>query len=80
MSLAFAGTGDQGWLAFGALVPLLVAVPGVTWRHAAIIGAISSLMFWLITLSWVVPTMVRHGGLPWFLASPILLGLAGYLA
>lgn len=80
LTLAFPGTGDQGWLAFGALVPLLVAVKGVTWRHAAIIGGIGGLTFWLITLSWVVPTMVRYGGLPWPLASVILLGLAGYLA
>jgi len=26
LALAFPGTGDQGWLAFGALVPLLVAI------------------------------------------------------
>lgn len=80
LSLAFAGTGDEGWLAFGALVPLLVAVKGVTWRHAAIIGGIGGLTFWLVTISWVAQTMVRYGGLPWLLASAILLGLAGYLA
>jgi len=34
---AFPGTGGQGWLAFAALVPLLVAVAGlVVWPETAV--------------------------------------------
>ncbi len=38
LALAFPGTGDQGWLAFGALVPLLVAIDGAPWRQACLVG------------------------------------------
>ncbi len=80
LSAAFPGTGDQGWLAFGALVPLLVPIEGITWRRAGTLGFIAGLVFWLVTIPWVASTMVRYGGLPWTLASLILLGLVVYLA
>ncbi len=80
LALAFPGTGDQGWLAFVALVPLLVAVDGRGWRRAATSGFAAGLVFWLATIPWVAPTMVRYGGLPWPLAGLVLLALAGYLS
>jgi apolipoprotein N-acyltransferase len=80
MAAAFPGTGDQGWLAFGALVPLLLAIAGTTWRRAGVLGFVAGLVFWLATIPWVAQTMVRYGSLPWFLATLILLGLVGYLA
>src|SRR5215510_10938842 len=80
LAAAFPGTGDQGWLAFMALAPLLVAIKGATWRRAGALGFITGLFFWLATIPWVAATMVRYGGLPWPLASLILLGLVGYLA
>jgi apolipoprotein N-acyltransferase len=80
MAAAFPGTGDQGWLAFVALVPLLVAIEGTTRRRAAWLGFVAGFVFWLATIPWVAQTMVRYGGLPWPLAGLILLGLVGYLA
>lgn len=80
LALAFPGTGDQGWLAFIALVPLLLALEGAGWRVAGGLGFLAGLGFWLGTIPWVAPTMSRYGGLPWPLAGVILLGLAGYLA
>lgn len=80
LTLAFPGTGDQGWLAFGALVPLFAVVRGIPWRPAGILGAIAGLTFWLATIPWIGLVMVRYGGLSWFLATAVLLGLAGYLA
>lgn len=80
LALAFPGIGDQGWLAFVALVPLLVASGGIRWQCAGALGFTAGLIFWLVTISWVAPTMVRYGSLPWPLAILILLGLAGYLA
>jgi apolipoprotein N-acyltransferase len=67
-------------LAFGALVPLLVAIEEATWRQAGLLGFVAGLVFWLATIPWVAATMVRYGGLPWPLASLILLSLVGYLA
>ncbi len=80
LALAFPGSGDQGWLAFVALVPLLVAIQGAAWRRAGVLGFVAGLVFWLATIPWIVPTMVRYGGLPWPLAGLILLALVGYLA
>jgi apolipoprotein N-acyltransferase len=80
MAAAFPGTGDQGWVAFIALVPLLVAIKGTTRRRAAGLGFVAGFVFWLVTIPWVAQTMVSYGGLPWPLASLILLGLVGYLA
>lgn len=80
LALAFPGTGDQGWLALGALVPLLLAVEGAHWRRTGVLGFASGLIFWLATIPWIAPTMVRYGDLPGPLAVLVLLGLAGYLA
>ncbi len=80
LALAFPGTGDQGWLAFGALVPLLVAIDGVPWREARLLGGVAGLAFWLTTVPWLAGTIVRYGGLSWGVANLILLGLAAYLA
>ncbi len=80
LALAFPGTGDLGWLAFPALVPLLGAIDDVSWWRAGGLGLVAGLVFWLATISWVAQTMVRYGGLPWLLADLALLALVGYLA
>jgi apolipoprotein N-acyltransferase len=79
MAATFPGTGDQGWLAFGALVPLLVVIEGATLRRAAMLGLVGGLVFWLVTIPWVAGTMVRYRGLPWPLGGLILLGLVDTL-
>lgn len=80
LALAFPGSGDQGWLAFGALLPLLLAIEDVSLGRAAVLGVASGVAFWGATIPWIAPTMVRYGGLPWPLAILILLALVGYLA
>lgn len=80
LAVAFPGTGGRQELAFIALVPLLLAIEGVGWRRAALLGFVSGLTFWLITISWIAGTIVRHGGVPWVLAGAVLLSLAAYLA
>jgi apolipoprotein N-acyltransferase len=59
---------------------VLVAIEEATWRQAGLLGFVAGLVFWLATIPWVAATMVRYGGLPWPLASLILLSLVGYLA
>ncbi|MBI4636664.1 MAG: apolipoprotein N-acyltransferase [Candidatus Rokubacteria bacterium] len=80
LALSFPGSGDQGWAAFAALVPLLAAVGGVSWRRAGVLGFGAGFVFWVATIPWIAPTMVHYGGLPWPLAALVLAGLAGYLA
>jgi apolipoprotein N-acyltransferase len=77
---AFPGTGSQGWLAFGALIPLLVATDGAPWRVAAALGGAAGLTFWVATIPWIAPTVARYGHLSWVLAWAVFLALAGYLA
>lgn len=67
-------------VAFVALVPLLIALRGAEWRRAALLGFIAGVVFFVGSLYWVAPTVVRYGGLPWGAAAGILLLLAAYLA
>src|SRR2546423_14445179 len=54
-----------GWLAFVALVPLLVAlVRARSWREAFLLGWISQTVAWLMMVPWVVRVMSHYGGLP----------------
>jgi hypothetical protein len=61
LSLAFPGTVERGWLAFGALVPLLVAIEEVTWRQVGLLGLVAGLVFWLATILWVPATIENRG-------------------
>lgn len=80
LTLSFPGSGDQGWAAFAALVPLLAAIEGAGWRRAGVLGFGAGVVFWVATIPWIVATMVRYGDLPWPLAVLVLAVLAGYLA
>lgn len=71
---------DLGLVAFVALVPLLIAVRGVGWRTAAKLGFTTGLVFFAGSLYWVAATVVNYGGLPWVVATGVLLLLAAYLA
>ncbi len=39
LALAYPGTGGQGWLAFGVLMPLLVTIDEAPWCGPAFSGA-----------------------------------------
>jgi apolipoprotein N-acyltransferase len=71
---------DQGWLAFIALVPLLLALRGAGSRDAARLGFLTGLVFFGGLLSWLIGVMVRYGGLPHVVGGAILLLLVAYLA
>jgi apolipoprotein N-acyltransferase len=82
---AFPGVA-QGWLAFVALIPLLVATPRATRpRNAFFLGWLSQTTAWLIMVPWVVRVMSHYGGLPYaagvaiFVAMASILGLYGGL-
>lgn len=73
-----------GWLAFPALVPLLIAIVRSrgAWE-AFFLGWISQWVAWLIMVPWVVRVMSHYGGLPrvvgilLFVAMALILGLYG---
>ncbi|MFQ5655977.1 MAG: apolipoprotein N-acyltransferase [Candidatus Methylomirabilales bacterium] len=67
-------------LAFGALVPLLVALDGLPSLQATYLGIITGVVSSLISIPWVVHTMTTYGGLPLFLSLLLLLALSLYLA
>lgn len=80
LALSFPGSGDQAWIAFVALVPLLAAIDGEDWRRAGVLGFVAGLVFWLGTIPWLAPTLVRYGDVPWPLAGLTLAALVTYLA
>ena len=71
---------DAGWLAWIALVPLLVALSGVGPKRAFRLGFLAGLSHFLTLTYWLVHTMGTYGGLPVFVSLPLLGLLAAYRA
>lgn len=68
------------WLAWCALVPLLIAVQNLTWKDSMSLGLTAGLMHYLTLVYWLYYTMQTYGHLPWYLSIPVLLLMATYLA
>lgn len=68
------------WLAWFALVPLLVAISNLSVRQSFRIGFIAGLTHYLSLLYWVVPVMHTYGYLPLYLSVTILFLFAAVLA
>lgn len=79
LTLAFpkAGFWPVGWF---ALVPLLAAVKGLSFGKAFRTGFLAGLAHYLTLLYWLVYTMQTYGGLPGYLAVPVLFLLSAYMA
>ncbi len=71
---------DLAPLAFGALVPLLIALDGVWSLQGTYLGIIAGLVCYLLSIPWVVHTMTTYGGLSLPLSFLLLLALSLYLA
>ncbi len=52
LALAFPGTGDQGWLAFGAVVPLVLAIDGLSAGRAALLSSVRASAEAIMSLEW----------------------------
>ncbi len=62
------------------LVPLLLSVGAApTARQAFGRGLAAGILFYLLQIYWIVPVLMDYGHLPWYLAVPALLLLAGYM-
>ena len=68
------------WLAWFALVPLLVAISNLSAKQCFRIGFITGLVHYLSLLYWVVPVMRTYGYLPLYLSVVILFLFAAALA
>ena len=68
------------WLAWFALVPLLLAISNLSGRQSFRLGFITGLVHYLSLLYWVVPVMRTYGYLPLYLSVAILFLFAAVLA
>ena len=71
---------DQGWLAWVALVPLLLGLRKADWRQGLTIGFITGLVHYLGLMYWTTHTMHIYGHLPMYLSVFILVLFATCLA
>ncbi len=71
------GMWQVGWF---ALVPLLMAVKDLAFGQAFRIGFAAGLVHFLTLLYWLLYTMQTYGGLPTYLAVPVLFLLSAYMA
>jgi apolipoprotein N-acyltransferase len=71
------GLWQLGWF---ALVPLLMALKDLTFGQAFRIGFAAGLAHFLTLLYWLLYTMQTYGGLPFYLAVPVLFLLSAYMA
>ncbi len=68
------------WLAFFALIPLLVALQRVRGvGEAFLLGWLSQTVAWLIMVPWVVRVMSHYGGLPYLTGVLIFVAMAAFL-
>ena len=71
---------DLGLVAFVGLVPLLLSLEGAAGRHAAWLGYVWGLAFYLATVWWVINTMTTYGKMPLGLSIVALALMCGVLA
>ena len=71
---------DLGWLAFVALVPLLLALRGSAPREGARLGFLAGVVFFGGLLAWLTGVMTRYGGLSVVAGAAILALLVAYLS
>src|SRR5438132_14346274 len=73
-------TYELDFLAWIALVPLLIAIREKPWRTAFGQGWLAGLVYFGGTLSWVINAMHQYGKVPFPLSFLVMLLLAGYCA
>ena len=69
---------NLGFLAWIALVPLLLAIHNRSWRTAFGQGFLAGLVFYAGSLSWVVNAMQLYGHVPFTVSYVVMLLLAAY--
>jgi apolipoprotein N-acyltransferase len=49
-------------------------------KRAFVRGLTSGILFYILQIYWIVPVLIKFGGLPWYLALPALLLLVFYMS
>jgi apolipoprotein N-acyltransferase len=68
------------WLAWIALVPLLISLKGQSFKNGFRLGLLTGGVHYLTLLYWLVHTLMTFGHLPFYLSVPILFLLVAYMA
>ncbi len=71
---------EQAWLAWLALIPLVLALRRADTKSAFLLGLACGGAHFLTLVYWVIHSMHTYGGLPWAAAAVVLVLLAIYLA
>jgi apolipoprotein N-acyltransferase len=71
---------NLSWLAWFAIVPLLIAAKGLGFKDGFKIGLLAGLVHYITLLYWLSYTMETYGHLPIYLAVPILFLFSFYLS
>ncbi|SMD01935.1 Apolipoprotein N-acyltransferase [Desulfocicer vacuolatum DSM 3385] len=79
MTLAFPAT-QWSWLAWGALIPLLLSIRGTSPAQAFGMGLAMGMGHFFSLIYWILPTLRIYGNLPVLLAMPVLILMVFYLA
>ncbi len=79
VALSFPKTGFS-FLAWFALIPLLVAMEGLSRRAAFRIGFTCGFVAYIGILYWINIVITRYGHLPWVVSIPLYLALSAWLA
>ncbi len=78
LTASFPKTGCH-WLAWVALIPLLVSTVSLGLKRSFYAGLLTGWVHFITLIYWIVPTLRLYGGLPLFLALPVLVVFAVYL-
>jgi len=68
------------WLAWIALVPLMISLKGQSLKNGFRLGLLTGGVHYLTLLYWLVHTLMTFGHLPFYLSVPILFLLVTYMA
>jgi apolipoprotein N-acyltransferase len=79
LTLSFPKAGSS-WLAWVALVPLLVSLRNLSPKNGFYMGLCAGLAHYLTLIYWLAYTMSAYGHLPLYASVPTLLLLSAYLA
>ncbi|WP_163337656.1 apolipoprotein N-acyltransferase [Desulfopila sp. IMCC35008] len=78
--LAFPGGGELWLLLAVALVPFILCLYSLTGKQAFVLGYLVGLACYGLQLYWLVTVLSKYGGLPLFIAVPVLFLLLSYMA
>ncbi len=63
-----------------ALIPLMAAIDGASWKGALVYGWLFGFVFWVAAVPWIAYTVKTYGGVPWPVALLALAIMAGIYA